>query len=124
MSIFDEIGGPPAVTAAVDDLYRRVIGDPALTTYFDGVDMKALKGHQRSFIAAAIAGPDPYLDRSMRESYAYLNIRPEHFDRVVEHLADTLSDLGVSGSIIEAIGANLAPLKEQIVSPGSAACAS
>lgn len=76
MSIFDDIGGPPAVTAAVDDLYRRVIADPALTPYFDGVDMKALKGHQRSFIAAAVGGPEPYLGRSMGESHAYLNIRP------------------------------------------------
>lgn len=124
MSIFDEIGGPPAVTAAVDDLYRRVISDPALTPYFDGVDMKALMGHQRSFIAAAIGGPDPYLGRSMRESHAYLNIRPEHFDRVVGHLVDTLSDLGVRPSIIDAIGAKLAPLKEEVVGPGSSARAS
>jgi len=124
MSIFDEIGGPPAVTAAVDDFYRRVISDSALTPYFDGVDMKRLKGHQRSFIAAAIGGPEPYLGRSMRETHALLDIAPEHFDRVVEHLADTLSDLGVSGSIIEQIGAKLAPLKAEIVGPGSAARAS
>lgn len=121
MSIFDDIGGPPAVTAAVDDLYRRVIADPALTPYFDGVDMKALKGHQRSFIAAAVGGPEPYLGRSMGESHAYLNIRPEHFDRVVEHLVDTLSDLGVRPSVIEQIGATLAPLKEEIVSPAARA---
>jgi hemoglobin len=117
MSIFDDIGGPPAVTAAVDDLYRRVIADPALTPYFDGVDMKTLKGHQRSFIAAAVGGPEPYLGRSMGETHAYLNIRAEHFDRVVEHLADTLSDLGVRPSVIEQIGATLAPLKQEIVSP-------
>ena len=124
MSIFDEIGGTPAVTAAVDDLYRRVIADRALTTYFDGVDIKALKGHQRSFIAAAIGGPEPYLGRSMRESHAYLNIAPEHFDLVVAHLVDTLSDLGVSASIIEAIGARLAPLKEEIARPATSARAS
>lgn len=121
MSIFDDIGGPPAVTAAVDDLYRRVIADPALTPYFDGVDMKSLKGHQRSFIAAAVGGPEPYLGRSMGESHAYLNIRPEHFDRVVEHLVDTLSDLGVRPSVIEQIGATLAPLKADIVSPAARA---
>jgi hemoglobin len=123
MSIFDDIGGPPAVTAAVDDFYRRVISDPALTAYFDGVDMRRLKGHQRAFIAAAIGGPDPYLGRSMREAHELLNIAPEHFDRVVDHLVETLADLGVAASIIDAIGDKLAPLKAEIA-PGAAAQAS
>ncbi|QZT64850.1 group I truncated hemoglobin [Mycolicibacterium austroafricanum] len=124
MSIFDQIGGPAAVTAAVDDFYRRVIADPELTPYFDGVDMKRLKGHQRSFIAAAIGGPEPYLGRSMREAHSHLDIAPAHFDRVVEHLVQTLTDLGVSVDIIGQIGAKLAPLKDEIVSPGAAARAS
>lgn len=123
MSIFEQIGGPPAVTAAVDDFYRRLIADPALTTYFDGVDMRRLKGHQRAFISAAIGGPEPYLGRSMREAHALLNIQPDHFDRVVDHLIDTLSDLGVDGPIIDTIGANLAPLKAEIA-PETPACAS
>ena len=124
MRVFDLIGGPPAVTAAVDDFYRRLIADPALTQYFDGVDMKRLKGHQRSFIAAAIGGPEPYLGRAMGETHAPLHVSPEHFDKVVDHLVETLTDLGVSGSIIEQIGSKLAPLKDEIVSPGASARAS
>ncbi|BBY77299.1 group 1 truncated hemoglobin GlbN [Mycolicibacterium parafortuitum] len=121
MSIFDHIGGPPAVTAAVDDFYRRLIADPVLTHYFDGVAMNRLKTHQRSFIAAALGGPEPYLGRSMREVHSHLAITAEHFDRVVAHLADTLTDLGVSTDIIEQIGAKLAPLKDEVVSTGDAA---
>jgi len=124
MSIFDQIGDPAAVTTTVDDFYRRMITDPELTPYFDGVDMKRLKGHQRSFIAAAIGGPEPYLGRSMREAHSHLDIAPAHFDRVVDHLAETLADLGVSVDIIGQIGAKLAPLKDEIVSPGAAARAS
>jgi hemoglobin len=123
MTIFEQIGGPPAVTAAVDDFYRRVIADPELTRYFDGVDMRRLMGHQRAFISAAIGGPEPYLGRSMGEAHALLNIQPDHFDRVVDHLANTLIDLGVDGPIVEEIGANLAPLKNEIA-PGAAARAS
>ncbi|MGE2737604.1 group I truncated hemoglobin [Mycolicibacterium vaccae] len=115
MSIFDQIGGSAAVTAAVDDFYRRVIADPELTTYFDGVDMKRLKGHQRSFIAAAIGGPEPYLGRALGESHAPLNIGSAHFDRVVAHLGETLLDLGVDVAIVDAIAEKLAPLKEEIV---------
>ena len=110
MSIFEQIGGPPAMTAAVDDFYRRVMADPALSPYFDGVDMRRLKNHQRAFISAAIGAPDPYLGRSM----------PDHFDRVVHHLVNTLADLGVADSIIDAVGATLAPLKADIAGDAAA----
>ena len=114
MSIFAQIGGPPAMTAAVDDFYRRVMADPALSPYFDGVDMRRLKNHQRAFISAAIGAPDPYLGRSMREAHALFDIQSDHFDRVVHHLVNTLADLGVADSIIDAVGATLAPLKADI----------
>lgn len=114
MSIFDQIGGPPAVTAAVDDFYRRVMADPALSPYFDGVDMRRLKNHQRAFILAAIGEPDPYLGWSIREAHALFDIQPDHFDRVVDHLVDTLADLGVADSIIDDIGAKLAPLRNEV----------
>ncbi|MBX7434491.1 group 1 truncated hemoglobin [Mycobacterium sp. Y57] len=123
MSIFDQIGGPPAVTAAVDDFYRRVLSDPELAPYFDGIDLKQLKGHQRAFIAAAIGGPEPYLGRSMADAHAPFDIAPAHFDLVVGHLAATLSDLGVADATIDAIGAKLAPLKDEIA-PDPAARAS
>lgn len=124
MSLFDQIGGPSAVTAAVDDFYRRLIADPALTPYFDGVGMRQLKAHQRSFIAAAIGDPEPHLGRSMRESQWQLKFQAAHFDRVVDHLVETLSDLAVSGAIIDQIGINLAPLKVDIVAPDTTAQAS
>ena len=68
MTIFDEIGGAAAVSAAVDAFYDRVLADPTLAPYFEGVDLGRLKGHQRSFIAAAIGGPDAYLGRAMSDA--------------------------------------------------------
>lgn len=124
MSIFDRIGGAAAVTAAVDDFYRRLIADPDLTHFFDGVDMKRLKTHQRSFIAAALGRPEPYLGRSMREAHSHLDISAADFDRVVAHLVETLTDLEVSASIVEQVGSKLAPLKDEVVAGDSTARAS
>ena len=42
-SIYEQIGGAPAVAAAVDDLYVGILGDPGLAHYFDGVDMARQK---------------------------------------------------------------------------------
>ena len=48
MSVYDEIGGAPAVKAAVTVFYDRVTADPELAEWFEGVDLKRLKGHQRA----------------------------------------------------------------------------
>jgi hemoglobin len=113
-SIYDAIGGGDAVAAAVEQFYERVLADPALVGYFDGLDMKRLKAHQRSFIAAAIGGAELYAGRPMKEAHAPFKIQPDHFDLVVSHLVATLTDLGVPAETIGTIGETLAPLKADI----------
>ena len=115
MTIFDEIGGAAAVAAAVDTFYVRVLADDTLSHHFEGVDLGRLKGHQRSFIAAAIGGPDAYLGRAMSEAHAHLGVTPKEFATVVAHLVDALAELGVPGATIDTIAAALAPLEAEIV---------
>lgn len=114
-SIYESIGGAAAVQAAVDDFYDRVLADPALAPYFTGVDLRRLKAHQRSFIAAAIGGAEVYAGRDMASAHAGLEITDEAFDAVVGHLVATLTGLGVPEETIGAIGAKLAPLRADIV---------
>ena len=114
-SIYATIGGAAAVSAAVDDLYRRVLGDPALAGYFAGVDVDRVKAHQRLFVTAALGGPGGYRGRPMREAHSALRVRDDDFDRVVDHLVATLTALGVDRPTIAAIGDVLGPLREQIV---------
>lgn len=116
MTIYNEIGGTAAVSAAVDAFYESVTIDPKLANYFESVDMGRLKGHMRSFIGAAIGGPEPYLGRDMGSAHAHLGITGEAFDAVVTHLVNVLSNLGVASDTIDTIGGALAPLKADIVS--------
>jgi hemoglobin len=114
-SVYDQIGGKPAVSAAVDGLYERLLADPALAPYFADTDMERQKRHMRAFMAVALGGADVYAGRDMRGAHARLAVTHDAFDRVVAHLVDTLASLGVPIEIIEAIGAKLAPLRAQIV---------
>jgi|SRR4051794_10504466 len=114
-SIYDEIGGAPAVGAAVEDFYRRVLSDRGLAQYFAGIDMARQKSHLRSFIAAALGGPNIYAGRDMRTAHSGRNITPDAFDAVVGHLAATLTSLGVKAATIQAIAGKLVPLRAQIV---------
>ena len=114
-SVFEQIGGKPAVSAAVDGLYERLLADPVLAPYFAGTDMERQKRHMRAFMAVALGGADLYAGRDMHSAHAGLGVTHDAFDRVVGHLVDTLLSLGVPVEIIEAIGAKLEPLRDQIV---------
>jgi hemoglobin len=122
-SIYVAIGGAPAVSAAVDELYRRVLADPALAGYFAGVDVARVKAHQRLFVTAALGGPGGYRGRSMREAHAALHVRDSDFDRVVGHLVATLAALGVDGPTVDAITDLLGPLRQEIVAEPAEAAA-
>jgi hemoglobin len=115
MSIYDTIGGADAVHAAVDGFYERVLADPGLAPYFTQTDMRKLKAHQRSFIAAAIGGPEVFAGRDMATAHAGLGITDAQFDAVVSHLVDTLASLSVPPDVIAQVGAVLAPLRGAVV---------
>lgn len=121
MSLYDEIGGLPAVAAAVDLFYEKVTADAALSGYFAGYPVGKLKGHQRAFFTTALGGPAVYRGKDMASAHAHLGITSDHFDRVVGHLVSTLTELGVPSDKIGEIGELLGPLKGQIVAPASRA---
>ncbi|HLJ07718.1 MAG TPA: group 1 truncated hemoglobin [Acidimicrobiia bacterium] len=115
MAVYDEIGGPGAVTAAVDLFYDKVLADPSLVGYFDRVDMAGLREHQRAFITTALGGPPIYDGRDMKTAHQPLGITDADFDAVVGHLGATLTELGVPADTIGTIAGALAPLRADIV---------
>jgi hemoglobin len=115
MAIYDDIGGGDSVAAVVEDFYARVLDDPELAPWFDGVDVRRLKAHQRAFVAVALGGPDAYTGRSMAEAHAGLAITPRAFARVVDHLVASLTALGVPDAAIGKICSAVFPLEAQIV---------
>lgn len=120
MSIFDSIGGSPAVSAAVDLFYDKVLADPVLAPYFTQTDMARQKTHMRAFLAVALGGPSIYAGRDMAAAHAGRGITNEAFDHVVMHLVATLTELGVPAQTIEAIGGSLAPLRSDVVEAAAA----
>ncbi len=114
-SLYERIGSEPAVNAAVDRFYERVLVDPELKDFFNAVSISRLKAHQFAFLAQALGGPRQYSGASMRDAHSRLAIEQRHYDSVAVHLVETLRELGVSEEIIGAIAAALTPLSGQIV---------
>lgn len=56
-SLYEQLGGQPAVDAAVDIFYRKVLSDDRISHFFEGVDMDRQIGKQKAFLTMAFGGP-------------------------------------------------------------------
>lgn len=115
VTLFEKIGGEPAVEAVVELFYGRVLADPELAGYFEGVEIARLKRHQALFVGQALGSRKPFQGRTMQRAHAGLAITEAAFDLVVGHLAASLAEAGLDEDTIGSIAALLLPLKPDIV---------
>jgi len=114
-TLYDKIGGAPAVEAVVKEFYVRVLADKDLKNFFDRTNMDAQTKSQINFITMALGGPNNYDGKPMKEAHEGMGITEMHFDKVATHLVETLAWGGVSQEDIDTIVGVVAPLKAQIV---------
>ena len=97
-TLYDELGGAPAVEAAVEVFYRKMLVDDRVAHFFDDADMDRQIAKQSAFLTMVFGGPSNYTGRDMREGHKHLVARgldDSHVDVVIGHLGDTLRELGV-----------------------------
>lgn len=112
---YRRIGGRGALTAVVDEFYRRLLADPEVAPLFADTDMDRQRRHQAAFLATALGGPAAYAGRDMHSAHRGRGITARHFAVVAGHLQTTLEWAGVGGDELAAIMATAAGLQEQIV---------
>jgi len=102
-TLFSQLGGAAAVDAAVDIFYRRVLNDPYVVPFFEGVDMEKQAAKQKAFLTMAFGGPHNYTGKDMREGHRHLikmGLDDSHFDHILMHIRSTLAELGVGKDLI------------------------
>lgn len=105
-TLYERIGGEPAVNAAVDIFYRKVLTDNRINRFFDNVDMEKQAAKQKAFLTMAFGGPHNYTGADMRKGHAHLvkmGLDDTHFDAVVEDLGATLIELNVPQELIDEV---------------------
>lgn len=105
-TLFQRLGGQDAVNAAVDIFYRKVLKDPRVNYFFDGIDMEQQILKQKSFLTMVFGGPNHYSGKDMREGHKQLigkGLDDSHVDTIIELLGSTLKELGVKDSDIQEV---------------------
>ena len=106
-TLYDRLGGAPAMEAAVDIFYRKVLVDERINRFFEDVDMDRQAAKQKAFLTMVTGGPNAYSGLDMRQAHKPLvaqGLNDVHFDAVVELLAGTLQELGATEADITQVG--------------------
>ena len=118
-TLFEELGGPAAVEAAVDHFYRKVLSDDRVSRFFEGVDMDRQHAKQKAFLTMAFGGPHSYTGKDMRAGHAHLlkmGLDDSHVDAVIEILGATLREMGVREELIAQVAAIAESTRNDVLS--------
>ncbi|NKB58716.1 MAG: group 1 truncated hemoglobin [Alphaproteobacteria bacterium] len=117
-SLYERIGGEPAVEAAVDLFYRKVLHDTTTAPFFFHTDMDAQRAKQKSFLTMVFGGPNEYTGKDLRTAHAQLvkdGLNDSHFDAVAGHLQATLEELGVAADTVSEVMAIAGSTRDDVL---------
>jgi hemoglobin len=114
-SLYERLGGKPAITAVVDDFVGRVAADNRINGKFANANIPRLKMLLVEQICQASGGPCIYTGRDMKATHAGMGIKPEEFDALVGDLVATLNKFKVPEREKNELLGALGPMKKDIV---------
>ena len=107
-SLYDRLGGKPAIQAVVNDFVGNVAADTRINQRFAGANIGKLKTSLVDQICAVSGGPCRYTGQNMKATHAGMKITDAEFDALVEDLAKSMDKLKVpeqeKGELLAALG--------------------
>ena len=113
-TLFDRLGGAAGLANIVDEMYQRVLADPALAPFFQHVQMDRLKRMQYQFMASALDGPSDYTGAELNAIHRGRGITGEHFAKFCGHFADAIKAAGATPREVDDTLGRLATYKDKI----------
>jgi hemoglobin len=119
-TLYDRLGGKPAISAVVDDFVGRVAADNRINAFFaaTAADPKRLAGFKEKLvdqICQASGGPCKYTGKDMKSAHAGMGIQASQFDALVEDLVGALDKFHVAEADKALLLGVLGPMKKDIV---------
>ncbi|MFQ5990638.1 MAG: group 1 truncated hemoglobin [Candidatus Methylomirabilales bacterium] len=114
-SLYERLGGKPAIQAVVDDFVANVAADKRINHFFAKTDIARLKANLVSQICEATGGPCKYTGRTMKEAHKGMGVSSADFNALVEDLVKTLDKFKVPEKEKGELLAILGPMKADIV---------
>lgn len=114
-SLYERLGGQPAVSAVVQDFAGRVLADARINKKFAKSDPDRLVKNLTDFVCNATGGPCSYTGRDMKTAHKNMGVTDGEFAALVEDLVATLDKFNVPAKEKNELLSALGPLKPEIV---------
>ncbi|MBL4802511.1 MAG: group 1 truncated hemoglobin [Emcibacter sp.] len=117
-TLYENIGGAPAVNAAVDLFYNKISAENSLTTFFKDMNMTQQKSKMKKFLTLLMTGQAESSHEYMRNSHKHLveeGLNDHHFDTVGALLKDTMKELNIPYNFIDQILGAVEDLRDPVL---------
>ena len=114
-SLYNRLGGKPAIQAVVDDFIVNVAGDARVNQRLAGASIPKLKTNLVDQICELSGGPCKYTGQSMRAAHSGMKSTDAEFDAVVDDLVKSLDKLKVPAPEKDELLSALGRMKKDIV---------
>jgi len=120
-SLYQRLGGKPAITAVVDEFVSRVAADNRINHYFsadvaDPARLVTFKMNLINQICQGTGGPCTYMGKDMKTAHAGMGITDADFTALVQDLTGALDKFNVGDKEKNDLLAILGSMKPDIVS--------
>jgi len=92
-TLFDRVGGAPAISRIVGALYDKAQADPELAPYFHTTDIGAQRQRLSEMIGEALGGPGAPWLKGLAEAHRGRGVTHRHFSLLAAHLMDVLIEM-------------------------------
>ena len=119
-SLYDRLGGQPAVDAVASGLVDRILADTRVNKWFAHAastpeNTKAYKAQLSAFICKSVGGPCQYTGMDMVTAHKGRGVTDDAFGAVAENLSKTLDSLKVPEAEKKEVMTLVGSLKPAIV---------
>jgi hemoglobin len=114
-SLYDRLGGKPAITAVVDEFVANVAADQRINERFANTDIPHLKRQLVDQVCAGTGGPCTYTGGDMVTVHKNMAVTDADFDALVEDLVKALDKFKVPEQEKTELLNILGPMRKDIV---------
>jgi hemoglobin len=118
-NLYERLGGRDGIRAVVDDFYDRLLADDQLQPFFADADMELLRRTQTDFLCETAGGPETYDAAPVREAHLHVPFTPDHIQRAIELLYESLAAFDVPEEDAEAVVQAIAAYEHDLLAQPS-----
>lgn len=120
-SLYDRLGGLPAITAVIDQFLGNVVADERINARFAAANVPDLRQKLIDMVCQVTGGPCTYKGRGMKAAHQGMNIKDAEFDALAGDLQAALDKFKVPAREEQELMGAIGSLRPQIVNNGVAA---